>query len=249
MLRTIDHGGIREIRMDRPPVNAMNLEFMETMTNAIEAAGRESGAIVVSGAPGLFSAGLDVRELLAMERGEVAAFWDAFIGLLRATATSPVPVAAAITGHCPAGGAVFSLFCDYRVMADGPFNIGLNETRVGLIVPAPIRLALARLTGPHRAERLIVAGTLVEPEEALRIGLVDAIVDESAVVECALRWCRELLELPREAMSRNRELARADLREVFGAFGEEQLDTITAHWFRDSTQAALRRMLESLKKR
>src|SRR6185503_7929283 len=142
-----------------------------------EAPAKGARAIVVSGRSGLFSAGLDVPALLALDRAGMMAFWKDFIGLLAAIGRCPVPTVAAITGHSPAGGAVLSIFCDYRIMARGEYRIGLNEVQVGLAVPAVIQAAMRRLVGPHRAERLMVAGAMVDSEEALRVGLVDELAD------------------------------------------------------------------------
>ena len=73
----------------------------------------------------------------------------------RALAAFPSPVVAAIAGHAPAGGCVLALCCDYRIMASGPFRIGLNETQVGLVAPEGIQHLLRRVVGLHRAERLL----------------------------------------------------------------------------------------------
>lgn len=249
MLNVIDHGSVRELRMDRPPVNALNGELMDTLKAAIQEAADHCEAIVISGRPGLFSAGLDVPELLQLDRAGISTMWKSLFTLLEATACSPIPVAAAITGHCPAGGAVLSLFCDCRIMVEGAFKIGLNETQVGLVVPEPILKALVRVTGPHKAERLIVGGQLLGPAEALEWGMVDSLASdpESAVTD-AVKWCRQLLSLPREAMLKNRVLTRADFREWFTNYGGEDLEQIVDHWFAEETQRVLHGLLEQLRK-
>ena len=92
-------------------------------------------ALVLSGREGMFSAGLDVPVLIELEREELSRALGAFFDAIEALAASAVPVAAAITGHSPAGGAVLSLCCDWRVMAEGDFTIGLSEVRIGIPVP------------------------------------------------------------------------------------------------------------------
>ena len=140
MLEVIKHDAIHELRLARPPVNALDPALVRALRDAI-ASSQQVGArgIVLSGHEGLFSAGLDVPVLLMLPRDALRAFWGDFFGLCADLACSPVPTVAAITGHAPAGGAVLSIMCDYRVMADGAFRIGLNETQVGLAVPAPIQ--------------------------------------------------------------------------------------------------------------
>lgn len=132
MLEIINHGKIREIRLARPPVNALHPELVKLLTQTLRETGTECGAVVLSGRDGVFSAGLDVVELLQLDRQGMMAFWGAFIELLETIALSRVPVASAITGHSPAGGAVMCLMSDYRVMSRGDYLIGLNETRVGV---------------------------------------------------------------------------------------------------------------------
>ena len=139
MLELIDHApdGIREIRLARPPVNALNTELLRRLT-AEFTRGAEASALVVSGAPGLFSAGLDVRSMLALDRNGVCDVFVEVWRVQRALAVSPVPVVFAIMGHCPAGGTVLAIHADYRVMAQGDFRLGLNETQVGLVPGPPI---------------------------------------------------------------------------------------------------------------
>ena len=137
--------------------------------------------------------------------------------LLRAIASSPVPIVAAITGHAPAGGTVLALFCDYRIMAQGDFRLGLNEVAVGIPLPPVILGGLRRLVGARAAERLGVSGALISPEQALAVGLVDEVAPAEQVVERARDWCMQMLALPHEAMTATRRLARADMVDLFGS--------------------------------
>lgn len=248
MLSSIEHDRVLELRLDRPPVNAFNPSLVAALSNALREAPATADALVISGREGLFSAGLDVPELLDLDRAEMIEFWSSFFGLLETVARSPIPVAAAVTGHAPAGGAVLSLFCDYRVMTEGGFVFGLNETRVGLLVPDVIRRALVRLTGPHRAERMIVAGTLLSPEDALQAGMVDALAaDHSSTVQAAIAWCRELLDLPGHAMLGNRQRSRRDLHEQFDALDEKAVESFVQGWFEEATQETLHALVAQLK--
>src|ERR1700735_4803181 len=174
MLNIVKHDTITEIQLSRPPVNALSLDLLRALQGALADAVRYgTRGIVLSGTQGMFSAGVDVPALLTRDRAGVREYWLEFFVTCAALAHSPVPVVAAITGHSPAGGAVLSLFCDYRVMAQGPYKIGLNEVQVGLIVPDCIQLALRRVVGAYRAERLLVAGAMIDAEQALACGFVD----------------------------------------------------------------------------
>jgi enoyl-CoA hydratase/carnithine racemase len=255
MLDAQRHDAILELRLARPPVNALDPTLVRMLKDTIlEAPATGARAIVLSGSPGVFSAGLDVPALLALERAAMQDFWRDFIGLLGAIGRCPVPVVAALTGHSPAGGAVLSIFCDYRVMARStdaakPFRIGLNEVQVGLSVPPSIQFALRRLLGTHRAERLMVAGAMVDAETALRIGLVDELAEVASVVPQAMAWCRQHLALPPEAMAETRRIARADLHEMLGRAMAEPAEDFMARWFSAESQGVLQALVAKLKTR
>jgi enoyl-CoA hydratase/carnithine racemase len=244
-----DHGRVRELRLSRPPANAFNAALMKELTARVERAPAEGAdAIVISGAPGMFTGGLDVPEMLGLGRTEIRGFWQTFYRLLHAVAASEVPVAAAITGHSPAAGAVMVAFCDHRVMADGQFKIGMNEVQVGLVVPPLIQYAMKRLTGLRTGDALLIAGTMMTPAEALRVGFVDAVVSPAAVVPSAIAWADRLVALPRSAMRDTRSVARADLVAQFDALDETSHDEATERWFSPETQAVMRALVERLAK-
>lgn len=250
MLDIIDHNNVREIRLSRPPANALNHDLVIEFSQALEQAGREAGAVVVSGQPGMFSAGLDIPDLLQRNREEMSRFWQAFLKMTRQIAFMPVPTVFAMTGHCPAGGIVMGIFGDYRIMPKGEFKTGFNEVQVGLMVPHVIQKALQRTIGPHTAERILVAGEIMSGERALGIGLVDELAeDPEATVSRAIEWCEQHLALPRKAMLATRKMARADLHELFEDSSGFGVEGFIGVWFDSETQATLQAMVAALKKR
>lgn len=259
MLEIVDHGSVREIRMARPPANALSPEMLVALDAALaEAPGAGARAIVLSGAPGLFSAGLDVPCLLALSRPEIEIAWGRFLSLVHSLMTSPVPIAAAITGHATAGGCVLPLYCDVRFMARGrtgkdgsfrEFSIGVNEVAVGLPMPSVIVPALARIVGERQAERMCVTAELLPASEAHRIGLVDELLPLEETVARAVAWCRSLTELPAGALLLTRAQARAGLVAAVESAMSEDARTFVEHWFGEEAQGALRALVERLAKR
>ena len=250
MILTTDHGPIREVRLNRPPVNALSIEFIAALRQAIEQASKDGlHAVVLSGAPGMFSAGLDIPLLIRLDRAGIERLWRELYGLLKVLATSPIPIAAAVTGHAPAGGTVLALFCDWRVAARGEFKLGLTEVQVGIPLPPVILAALQRQVGARQAERLAVGGPIVSPEEALGVGLVDELMAPDQVVEGALTWCRSLLAVPPGAMLDTRRRARADLVALFERNAEVELSSVVDAWWSEETQQALRAVVEKLGKK
>lgn len=249
LIQTTDHGQVRELRLARAPVNALNPELCAQLAAQIRRAVDEDiSGLVLAGGPNVFSAGLDVPYLMqiASQSGLMQA-WEQFFAAARALAACPIPVAAAIAGHAPAGGCVLALCCDYRVMASGPYRIGLNETQVGLVVPEGVQRLLRRVAGPYRAERLMVSGELVESGQALAYGVVDELAGIDEVDVRARLWLENLLKLPRKPMLQTRAIARADL---VTALAPEQidLDRFIAAWNDADTQAGLRALVAKLGK-
>ena len=253
MLETIRHDAIVELRLARPPVNAFDTALSRELRLAVDAAAKDARGIVISGRPGMFSGGLDVAAVLQLDQaGRLGELWHEYSSLCRTLAASAIPVVAAITGHAPAGGAVLATFCDYRVMAKSadsakPFRIGLNETQVGLSVPPEIQTGLRRLVGAYRAERLMVAGAMVDPDEALRIGFVDELAEPDDVAPRAFAWLRALLALPPQAMAKTRAIARADLVTAFDTAYRSDVDAFVRDWFGDESRTTLKAVLAKLK--
>ncbi|HKI86940.1 MAG TPA: enoyl-CoA hydratase/isomerase family protein [Thermoanaerobaculia bacterium] len=248
MLEISECDGIREIKLDRPPANALNRELIARLVEAIEgAAGAGARAVLLSGRPGMFSGGLDVPELIRLDRAEITQAWHDFYSCLKAIASSPLPVAAAITGHSAAGGAVLALFCDLRVMAEGEFRIGFNEVSVGIPMPPLIYRAASRLVGWRQAERLCVGGLLVSAAEAERISLVDELAPLDAVVARARARLEALLALPPLAMGETRKITRAEITVLFNQAEEAgEIDRVIEHWFSAETQQALNALVARL---
>ena len=249
MIELHRHGPIHEIRLARPPVNALTPELLAALRTAVQAAPADGArAIILTGGSKVFSGGMDVPHLMGLDRAALGPGWASLFAAARAIASCPVPVVAAIGGHSPAGGCVLALCCDYRIMARGPFRIGLNEVQVGLVAPDAIQHLMRRVVGPYRAERLLVSGALLESEMAHAIGLVDEVTEAEHVVVRAQHWLEELLALPAASMLATRRIARADLSAALEGFDDAQLEGFIDDWYAPATQAALQALVARLKK-
>ncbi len=249
MLQTHNHGAVRELRLDRPPVNALNPDLLRALRAHVDQAAHDGvGAVVLSGAPGRFSGGLDVPALLTLSRDPLRQAWQDLFDLLSTLAHAPMPIVAALTGHSPAGGTVLSLYADHRIMAAGKYVVGLNEVQVGLSVPEFLYRALAHVVGARQAERLAVGGLLIDADEALRVGLVDELVALEQVIPHAIAWAEQMLQRPRTAMLKTRSLARRDLQEAFLTLTPALLDDVVEQWFSEETQSTMKRLVARLGK-
>ncbi len=238
--------GVFEVRLAHPPVNALGPKLIPALDQALREHAGRARAIVLSGQPGMFSAGLDVPALLALDRAAIATLWQDFIGLMRTIAASPVPIVCAITGHSPAGGAVLAIFCDYRVMARGRFTIGLNEVAVGLPVPPIVVDGYTRLVGPARAERLLAVAGMLTADEALAAGLVDEAVEPDEVIPRAMARAQQLAAMPPVALRDTRRFCREGLMERFDALDAALPARMAEVWFSEETQASMRALVAKL---
>jgi enoyl-CoA hydratase/carnithine racemase len=136
--------------------------------------------------------------------------------------------------------------CDYRIAVDGAFKIGFNEVQVGLPVPATILRAFAGLAGSRQAANLAMRGRLVTSPEALEIGLVDELVPADQLISRCLEWAGELTALPPIAMNQTRLSAKADFLAALDS--SDDVRVTTDYWFSDETQAAMRKLVDSLGK-
>ena len=250
MINVIEHGRIRELRLNRPPANALTRELLIELMNQVNTASRQGvGALVLTGMPGMFSAGLDIPVLLKLNRQEIAALWKALYDALGALACSTVPICAAVSGHAPAGGTVLAIFCHWRIAAEGPFKIGLSEVQAALPLPPVILHGLRRLVGPNQSERLAVRGLLLSPQEASAVGLVDETVPAQQVITRAIQWSEDLLAVPHVAMAYTRQQARADLVELFARDLSSEIQEVEEAWWHPETQAMLRSIADRLTKK
>jgi enoyl-CoA hydratase/carnithine racemase len=180
--------GIGTIRLDRPPMNPLSVQVQEEIRAAAQTAGATSdvAAVVVYGGEKVFAAGADIKEMQAMSYTDMVERSGALQSAFTAVARIPKPTVAAVTGYALGGGCELALACDFRVVGDNA-RLGQPEILLGLIPGAGGTQRLARLVGPARAKELIFSGRFVAADEALRIGLVDEVVDAADVLAAARR--------------------------------------------------------------
>ncbi|HWF42501.1 MAG TPA: enoyl-CoA hydratase-related protein [Acidothermaceae bacterium] len=200
-------GGVGTIRLDRPPVNAMNALMQDQLRAvALEAGTRDDvRAVVIYGGTRSFAAGADVKEMAAMTQADMAVRAVPLQAAFTAVAQIPKPVVAAITGYALGGGCELALAADVRFCADGA-KLGQPEILLGVIPGAGGTQRLARLVGPARAKELVFTGRMVESDEALRIGLVDKLTPVGEVYNAAFEWAGQFARGPAAALRAAKEV-------------------------------------------
>ncbi|MBT3701903.1 MAG: 3-hydroxyacyl-CoA dehydrogenase [Alphaproteobacteria bacterium] len=190
----VDGDGIAVIswHMADRSMNVLNIASINAFRENVDKALADDAVkgIVIASKKNDFVAGADLTQLLSSRvPQEIMNFGDNFKNTLRALELSPKPVAAAINGTALGGGFEICLGCNYRVAADNPKTlIGLPEVKLGLLPGAGGTQRLPRLIGIRNALPLLLEGTHLSPEKALKQGLIHAIVPAEELLSAAKQW-------------------------------------------------------------
>ena len=188
--------GVAVLTADRPPANAMDLELLDELVEAIEGVAADPPpALVLAGRPGFFSAGLDLKAVPGYGAAEQRRLVDGINRMALGAYALPCPVVCAITGHAIAGGFVLAVCGDHRV-ASTEGRYGLTEVKVGVPYPqGAIGVVRAELT-TGAARVLVLGNRLVDAGECVRMGAFDEAVAPDAVIDRAIEVAQELAALP-----------------------------------------------------
>jgi enoyl-CoA hydratase/carnithine racemase len=202
--------GIVTITINRPNVlNALNHSGKERLglTLMEQIADQRTRAIVITGSGRAFCAGTDIQEMEDFTASEAEEIFRLEYRLQEAIRNAPIPVVAAVNGYALGTGCVLAMCCDWSV-ASAIAKLGLPETTVG--VPAAIQCALVYpLVGLSATRRLVFFGEHVSAQEAVRLGLVNEVVEDGEVVARALEVAKRLSAMPATAFRLQKQLIRS----------------------------------------
>jgi enoyl-CoA hydratase len=184
--------GVGTIRLDRPKMNALNVQVQEEIRAAAVAATEDDAvrAVVIYGGERVFAAGADIKEMADMSYADMVKRSGPLQSSLSAVAAIPKPTVAAITGYALGGGCELALCADYRIAAEDA-KLGQPEILLGIIPGAGGTQRLSRLIGPSKAKDLIYTGRFVDAAESLSLGLVDKVVPAADVYDAAVAWASQ----------------------------------------------------------
>ena len=177
---------VATIRLDRPPMNALNAQVQDEIAAAAAELTMDDDirAGIIYGGEKVFAAGADIKEMVEASYGRMAGDTKRLQASFAAVAKIGKPVVAAITGYALGGGLELALCADFRVMGESA-RVGQPEILLGIIPGAGGTQRLPRLIGPARAKDIVFTGRFVGAEEALAIGLVDKVVPDAEVYDAA----------------------------------------------------------------
>eukprot|EP01137_Pigoraptor_chileana_P004590 Opistho-2@46431 len=245
--------GIAVLTMNKKPVNSLNLELLTELGDTLkqlESDRSVRGLILASNMKNIFSAGLDIMEMYKPKPDRLDKFWrslqDAWIALYG----TRLATVAAIEGESPAGGCMLAMSCDYRVMAQGGFKIGLNETKLGIVAPFWFIDVMTNTIGHRQSERLLELGAMVGTDEAMRIGLIDEVVAQEKVLTRAREVLSDqFLKIPDVARGLTKQAIRRQTIQKLVERKDQDVVNFAKFATADAVQKSLDGYMEQLKKK
>jgi enoyl-CoA hydratase len=230
LVQSEDRDRVRVLRLCRPPVNALDLELARAAHGALAEAGADDRCtgVVLTGAPGVFSAGIDTRAVPAYDAEMRAEMLRAVNRTVLALYALAKPAAAAVSGHALGGAFVLMLACDVRLVARGPFKLGLTEAGAGIPFPAgPLAVVRAELS-PDQVRTLAIGSLAAGPESEAFAGVIDRVVEAPDLLDSAIEEVRRLAALP--AFGRVKRQLRAHTIERLERIVERDEEPLLAGW-------------------
>jgi len=199
-------GPIQIWKINNPPMNYMTGPLSRELVQLIgKLEGDDSTRVLIitGGVEGKFITHYSVDELAASggnDPGETLRVMPRFFAASHRTLNRimllPQAVISAINGDCMGGGYELALACDFRLAADGPYQIGLIEVLLGLLPGGGGTQRLTRLIGRGAALEALMFGTAYSPAEAHRIGMVNRVVQPGQLMTTAMQWAETLAQRP-----------------------------------------------------
>lgn len=251
-VRLTTSDGVATLRIDRPPLNALNVALQRELRAATRQAATDDDirAVVLYGGPHALAVGADIEEFDGLEYADVLAGVADLARVFDELAELPKPVVAAVGRYAVGGGCELALTADFRVCGTSSV-FGQPEILLGLIPGGGGTQRLPQVIGPARAKELIFTGREVPADEASRIGLVDRVVADDEVYPVAVELARKFAEGPAVALRAAKVAVHAGLqhgpaagarleRELFAAlFGTEDKDIGVRSYFANGPGKAL----------
>jgi enoyl-CoA hydratase/carnithine racemase len=238
------NGAVLELTLNRPAKkNALTNAMYRALTVALHEAERDQGigAVLISGAGGVFSAGNDIGDFVAAVSGGDMAAAD----FVRKIAGFSKPLVAAVDGLAVGVGTTMLLHCDL-IYASPSARFSLPFVDLGLLPEAGSSLLLPRRVGMARASAWLLAGESFSAEEAREAGLINGVVAADALLVTAREKAAKLAAKPRTALLAARKFLRGDKEEILARIDAE-LDAFRAALASPQAQAALAAFLNKSK--
>jgi enoyl-CoA hydratase len=236
-MRIDHHDGVEILRLEEGKGNAIGPPFLDALATTLDALA--AAPLVVIGQARCFSAGLALPDLIDLDRAAMGAFITRYEALMRRIFERPTPVVAAVNGHAIAGGCVLALQADVRIAAAGSARIGLNETALGIGLPAAVFETLRCQVPASSLLPVALEGRLFDPLEACALGLVDEVVEAAELEARAVERARQLGAIAPLAFAQVKAAIRRPACEVMARHSASETERWLDTWFSAAGRARL----------
>lgn len=245
MLELERRGGVDVMWLDRPPVNAADLDLLDRIVELVGEVERDSDRpLVVAGRGRAFSAGADLFRVLEGDNAYAEAFVGGLVKAFGALFRFPRPLVGAVNGHALAGGAIVACCCDYAVAAAGDSLIGVTEHAVGVPFPLTALEIVRHAVAPERFEEVVFLARTYSPEEARAVGFVDEVVPPDELVDRALAVAERLGRVPASTYSLIKAAVRRPVLDRIAAHEGTHDPLAVKGWQSDEVKDAIRAFLD-----
>jgi 3,2-trans-enoyl-CoA isomerase len=248
----IHHTDYAILKLQRGKANVINQQMVDEIRSAIKAleAHDQVKGLIITGHPGFFSAGLDVKELYRYDKDQIKTFLHDFGSMHNELLRFSKPMIAAINGHCPAGGTVIVIAADYRVMVEGEhYTIGLNEMQVNIQVTDILIKGYNFWIGQSKANEYLLEGKLATPSEALSVGLINAVVPESQLMQRAEQQMQQYLSADQDIFRLTKAKIRQDWLATIKDDDLSELDQALEIWWKPEVREKMGLFVQMLEAR
>lgn len=189
---------VATITLNNGKVNALSHEVIEALNAALDQAESEKAVVILTGQPGIFSGGYDLKTMQAGPKEAIGLVTEGS-KLTRRMITFPTPVIGACNGHAIAKGCFLMLCSDYRIGVEGPFKLGLNEVAIGITMHyAGIEMARNKMPEPYFS-RSVINAEMFDPKTAISAGILDVIVPADQLMAAAQKAAEQFKQLNMKA--------------------------------------------------
>jgi len=232
------------VRLHSGVTNPIGRQLIDDLHQTLKTVKTDFRGMILAGGPKFFSIGLNLPELLSLDRMEMRDFFFRFNRVALELYSLPLPTACVISGHAVAGGNILALTCDYRYMGGGKKLIGLNEIRLGVPIPYLADLMVRQIAGDRAATEMLYRGEFLNATAAKQIGLIDQIFANEDLEKEALKKIAELAALPQPAFATNKANRIERILARYKQHHNEKHETFLDCWFSEETQVLLKKAVE-----
>ena len=209
----VEHNeGITVLKISAPKsLNALNSTILKELSDCVSHLDAATRVLIITGdGEKSFVAGADISEMAHLNEAQGYEFGRLGAQVFRAIETLPIPVIAAVNGFALGGGCELAMACDIRI-ASSKAKFGQPEVGLGIIPGFSGTYRLPKIVGQGHAKEMIYTGKVIRADEALRIGLVNAVYEPEQLMEKAVEMAQMMLHNAPVAIS----LAKQSINEGY----------------------------------